>query len=184
MPEIKTVYIVLFRGVGGATQLPTAPLREALSEAGFEDVATYINSGNAVVASDRTREAVATTIVQACAKDMGFTKDVHVLGREAWADLVAANPFPEAASHPTTLHAAVLGAEPDPARLAALEAVAAAERPNALAVRGRVAYLLTPNGFSRSKLAERFDRGIGVPNTARNWRTVLALLRMAEAADA
>ncbi len=34
-------YIILFRGVGGATQLPVAPLREALTKAGFENVATY-----------------------------------------------------------------------------------------------------------------------------------------------
>jgi uncharacterized protein (DUF1697 family) len=177
-------WVVLFRGVGGATQLPVARLREVLTEAGFGRVATYLGSGNAVLTSDRPREAVATTIAQACAVGMGFAKDIHVLSRDEWAALAAANPFPEAEAHPTTLHAAVLGAEPDGERVAALAAVAAAERPNALVVRGRVAYILTPNGFSRSKLAERFDRGIGVPNTARNWRTVTALLRMAEAADA
>jgi hypothetical protein len=47
----RTAFILLFRGVGGATQLPTAPLREALTEAGFENVATYINSGNAILRS-------------------------------------------------------------------------------------------------------------------------------------
>ena len=36
----KTAFILLFRGVGGATQLPTAPLREALAEAGFENCIT------------------------------------------------------------------------------------------------------------------------------------------------
>ena len=34
----ETAFVLLFRGVGGATQLPTAPLREALVEAGFENV--------------------------------------------------------------------------------------------------------------------------------------------------
>lgn len=46
-----TVYLILFRGVGGKTQLPTKTLREKLTEAGFENVATYINSGNAIVRS-------------------------------------------------------------------------------------------------------------------------------------
>jgi len=41
--------VILFRGVGGKTQLPTQALREKLTEAGFENVATYINSGNAIV---------------------------------------------------------------------------------------------------------------------------------------
>ncbi len=36
---------------------------------------------------------------------------------------------------------------------------------------GKVAYLHTPDGFGTSKLAEKFDKGIGVPNTARNWNT-------------
>ncbi len=48
MPKPRAVYILLFRGAGGATQLTVAPLREALTGAGFENVATYINSGNAV----------------------------------------------------------------------------------------------------------------------------------------
>jgi hypothetical protein len=36
-----------------------------------------------------------------------------------------------------------------------------------------VAYLHTPDGFGRSKLGEKFDKGIGVVNSARNWNTVL-----------
>ncbi len=50
----ETVFIVLFRGVGGATQLPTKPLREALAQAGFGAVKNYINSGNAVLLSGQT----------------------------------------------------------------------------------------------------------------------------------
>jgi uncharacterized protein (DUF1697 family) len=43
---------------------------------------------------------------------------------------------------------------------------------------GNVAYLHTPDGFGRSKLAEKFDRGIGVVNSARNWNTVLKLMEL------
>ena len=46
-----TTYLLLFRGVGGAIQLPVAPLREALTKAGFKNATTYINSGNALVRS-------------------------------------------------------------------------------------------------------------------------------------
>ena len=51
-------------------------------------------------------------------------------------------------------------------------------------VRGRVAYLHTPNGFGRSKMAERFDKAIGVENTARNWNSVLKLSELASKAAA
>ena len=60
--QAKAAYILLFRGVGGATQLPVAPLREALTGAGFENVATYISSGNAVLRSHLSREKVIATV--------------------------------------------------------------------------------------------------------------------------
>lgn len=174
-------YVLLFRGVGGATQLPTGPLREVLAGAGFARVATYINSGNAVVVSALPAEEVAAKAAEACAEGLGFGKDIHVRDRADWAGLIAGNPFPEAEAAPTTVHAAVLAAEPDPARVAALAALAPPDR---IEVRGRVAYIHTPGGFGRSRLAERFDRGIGVPNTARNWNTVRRLMAMLEAAEA
>ena len=49
----------------------------------------------------------------------------------------------------------------------------------AIEVVGRVAYLHTPFGLGTSKLGEKFDRGIGVANTARNWNTVLKLSEIA-----
>ena len=177
-----TAWAILFRGVGGATQLPTRPLREALTQAGFGQVRTYINSGNAVLTSPLPRELVIHTIAELCAREFGFGKDVYAVTGEEWAVLVERNPFPKAVVAPTTLHAAVLAGEPDPARVAALRTLGAgADR---IEIVGGVAYLHTPQGFGRSKLAERFDRGIGVPNTARNWNTVLRLLEMVSEATA
>lgn len=175
-----TVFVILFRGVGGATQLPVKPLRAALEESGFEAVRTYINSGNAVLRSALSRAAVEARVTAVCAAAFGFTKAVFALSAEDWRALIAANPFPQAGG--ALLHAAVLAAEPEPARVAALKEIAAAEG-SGFAILGRVAYLLTPEGFSRSKLAERFDRTIGAPNTARNWNTVLKLGDLAAAAE-
>ena len=174
-------YIVLFRGVGGKTQLPVAPLREKLAEAGFANVATYINSGNALLKSALPHEEVAARVREICAREFAFDKDVHVATRAEWQALIAANPFPLAVATPNFLHAAVLAAEPEPARLDALRAVAAGGE--AIAVVGRVAYLHTPHGFGTSKLAAKFDKGIGVANTARNWNTVLKLAELAAIAE-
>ena len=174
-----TVYIILFRGVGGATQLPTKPLREALTEAGFKDVATYINSGNAVLSSRKGAASITAEIARIAKKEFGFDKAIHVVTREDWAELIASNPFPEAVAIPKFLHAAVLADRPEKGKVEALRAFAkGGER---IEVVGKVAYLHTPEGFGTSKLAEKFDKGIGVPNTARNWNTVVALARMADA---
>jgi uncharacterized protein (DUF1697 family) len=168
--------------VGGGTQLPTKPLREGLTRAGFGEVATYINSGNAVLVSPLPRELVIRTVADLCSREFGFSKDVYALSADEWARLIDSNPFPEGVSAPTTLHAAVLARERDPDRVEVLRSLAQSQ--DRIEVVGRVAYLYTPQGFGRSKLAERFDKGIGVPNTARNWNTVMRLMTMvSEAAN-
>ncbi|MBX9461826.1 MAG: DUF1697 domain-containing protein [Aquamicrobium sp.] len=176
-----TVYIVLFRGVGGKTQLPTAPLREKLAEAGFRNVATYINSGNALVKTRKSRATAAKEIAAICKREFGFEKDIYLISAEEWDAVIANNPFPDATEPPKFLHAAWLADAPDPARLKALQDLAQGR--DRIEVVGNVAYLHTPAGFGTSKLAERFDKGIGVPNTARNWNTVLKLAELAAKAQ-
>lgn len=174
-----TAYIVLFRGVGGATQLPTKPLREALSAAGFDKVSTYINSGNAILSSRKSAASVKAEVGKLVKTEFGYEKDIHVLSRQDWAKLVEANPFPDAKDTPKFLHAAVLAEEPAEEKVKLLRAFA--KSGEGIEVVGKVAYLHTPHGFGTSKLAEKFDRGIGVPNTARNWNTVTALAKLADA---
>src|SRR4051812_4545536 len=108
MPKAKSAYILLFRGVGGATQLPTAPLREALTAAGFENVATYINSGNAVLRSELPREEVIASVAAICEAKFGFTKAIFAPTLDEWSALIDNNPFPHAVEAPKSLHAAVL----------------------------------------------------------------------------
>ncbi|WZO97490.1 DUF1697 domain-containing protein [Isosphaeraceae bacterium EP7] len=179
MPKTKTAYILLFRGVGGATQLPTAPLRETLTESGFENVATYINSGNAVLRSDLPREKVIAAVAKICEDKFGFTKAIYAPTLAEWEVLIANNPFPGFETG-KNLHAAVLAGEPTKEAIQGLRGHAVDGE--GIEVVGRVAYLHTPNGFGTAKLAEKFDKGIGVANTARNWNTVLKLLEMARMA--
>lgn len=178
-PKLKTIYIVLFRGVGGATQLPVAPLREALTAAGFESVATYINSGNAVLRSHLPREQVIASVAKICEEKFGFTKAICALVLEEWDALIANNPFPEF-EEGKHVHAAVLAGDPPKGAIEALREHAV--EGEAIAVVGSVAYLHTPFGLGTSKLGEKFDKGIGVANTARNWNTVLKLQELAKKA--
>lgn len=176
-----TVYLLLFRGVGGKTQLPTKPLRDALTAAGFDKVGTYINSGNAYLATSQARGAVLDVVSELCKREFGFEKDIYAVTLAEWRKLVANNPFPEpAASVPKYVHAAVLAKKPPKG---AVEAVRAYAVPGEqIEVVDKVAYLHTPHGFGNSKFAERFDKAIAVPNTARNWNSVMKLLQLAEAA--
>lgn len=177
-----TVFLILFRGVGGKTQLPVQALREKLTKAGFEKVATYINSGNAIVRSRLGRKQVIATIAELCRAQFGFDKAIFAPTLAEWDEVIARNPFSKAATNaPTTVHVALLESTPKPEDV---------ERIRSLAVRGEdlkviegVAYVHTPNGFGTCKMAEKFDKWIGVTNTARNWNTVLKLAELGRAAE-
>jgi uncharacterized protein (DUF1697 family) len=177
-----TVYLILFRGVGGKTQLPTRLLREKLTKAGFENVATYINSGNAIVRSRMNRKKVVGAIADLCRKHFDFEKAIFAPTLDEWDELIARNPFSKAAaSAPTSVHAVLLETAPKSEDV---------ERIRALAVKGEdiqvidgVAYLHTPNGFGRCTMTEKFDKWIGVTNTARNWNTVLKLAELGRKAE-
>ena len=45
---------------------------------------------------------------------------------------------------------------------------------------GKVFYLHAPDGIGQSKLAERYEKLLGVTATARNWNTVMKVLEMAK----
>jgi len=60
---------------------------------------------------------------------------------------------------------------------------ACAVKGEAVEVIESVAYLHTPHGFGKSKMAAKFDQWIGVTNTARNWNTVLKLAELGRSAE-
>lgn len=176
MPK-PTTYLLLFRGVGGATQLPVAPLREALTKAGFLDATTYINSGNALVRSPLPRAKVIAMVAEVCKKKFGFDKAIFAPTAAEWEAVIAHNPFPKMAEG-RHVHAALLAEPPAPAAIQALLSLAVGGE-DLKVVKG-VAYIHTPNGFGTSTFAARFDKGIGVVNTARNWNTVLKMSELAQ----
>ena len=179
MAASPTVYILLFRGVGGATQLPVKPLAKALTNAGFEGVGTYINSGNAYLKTRLSKAEMLKKVAAICAAEFGFTKAIYAPTLTEWREVVARNPFAGRFAEGRQLHAAWLAGQPSQAAIDALRKIAVDGE--ALEVVGDVAYLHTPHGFGKSKFAARFDKGVGVENTARNWNTVLKLLELAEA---
>lgn len=173
-----SVYAVLFRGIGGQTQLPVNKLVPVLEEAGFEQARTYINSGNAIVKTRLGRDAAHRKIVAVCKAEFGFDKEIFLVDRTEWHRLIEQNPFGDATSEPTRLHAFILSEEPDKARFENFAARATDER---IALKGRHLYLHTPSLFSQSKLPAVLDRQLDVVSTARNWNTVLKLGELLDA---
>jgi uncharacterized protein (DUF1697 family) len=173
-------WVAFLRGinVGGNHKLPMKELAALLGKAGLRDVATYIQSGNVVFGCARaTAPALEQRIGAAISKQHGFQPRVLVLSAAELAQAAAGNPFPQADADPTQLHLFFLAQKPAAANLDALHALAGSE---AFALIDKVFYLYTPDGFGKSKLAERAERHLGVDATARKWRTVGKVLEMAQ----
>jgi len=174
-------YVALFRGinVGGRNILPMKDLRAGLESLGCEDVKTYIQSGNAVF---RHSESAAPRLVErirrAVHSSHGFEPAVLLVTADDLEGALRSNPFPGREDDPSKLLLFFLGATPEEPDHDAIEAVRAESEIFALV--GEVAYLYAPDGIARSKLASRVERLLGVPATARNWRSVTKILELAE----
>jgi uncharacterized protein (DUF1697 family) len=176
-------WIGLFRGinVGGHNKVPMKDLVTLLCGLGFEEVRSYIQSGNVVFRGSGTAAALREDIGAAVSRRFGFRPFLVLLDAKQLAQVAAANPFPAAQARPQSLHLWFLEKAPGPARLKPLETLRAASEKFAL--RGKVLYLHAPQGIGRSKFAARAPSFLGVAGTARNWRTVTQLLAMARSAQ-
>jgi len=175
-------HIVLLRGINlGATNRIAMPqLRELLTDAGFEDVRTYLQSGNVVLDSTATAEAVAGQIEQLIADHLALNIPVVTRTRDEIADVIRHNPLGTLADDPkryqVTFLAGTIATE------TTQKLADAAVDPERFVATGRELYTWHPNGVARSKLATMMSgRGLGVTATARNWTTVTKLLELADA---
>lgn len=174
-------YVVLLRGinVGGRNKLAMRDLRAVLADLGHGDPRTYVQSGNAVFTSERTDvDVLARELAAHLSSGYGVTPAVLLRTDRELAEVVAANPFTDAAAaDPTTVHVAFLPEDPSDVAVSALTETDHA--PEELAVGDRVLYLHLPGGLGRSRLAAEVDRRLGhLDPTVRNWRTVTKLAEM------
>ena len=176
-----TRHIVLLRGinVGSRNRIAMAKLREALADAGFEDARTYLQSGNVVLSSDASPDAVARKCKRQIKEAFGLEIDVVVRTRDELADVVQRDPLGDVATNPKRYQVSFLDGELAPETVKKLEEAAA--EPERFVVSGREVYAWHPEGVARSKLwAALAGRALGVTATARNWTTVTKLLGLAE----
>jgi uncharacterized protein (DUF1697 family) len=174
-------HVVLLRGIniGPHNRVAMPKLRDALAEAGFADVRTYVQSGNIVLESRKA----AATVAQECMRviDEAFGLDIAVVTRtrDELAEVVRRNPLGAVVDEPKRYQVSFLSAEPDAKVVEKLAGLAAAEE--RFEAVGREIYAWHPAGVARSKLWNALaGKGLGVTATARNWTTVETLLAMAD----
>jgi uncharacterized protein (DUF1697 family) len=170
---------IFLRGinVGPNNRIPMAELRSLLTQVGFGDVATHLQSGNVVLSYAESPEAAARRCEGLIAERFGMEIRSVVRTHHELEAVVRADPLPEAAADPKRYQVTFLESAPDPGIAARLTAVATPEE--RFAVIGREIYAWHPDGVARSRLATLLaGRGLKVTATARNWTTVTALLSL------
>jgi uncharacterized protein (DUF1697 family) len=172
--------ILLLRGInlGARNRISMPDLRDALSGAGFADVRTYLQSGNAVVATKASPAAVRRNVERVISDRFGLEIPVVVRTRAELAGVVERNPLGEVATDPKRYQVSFLDAKLGAPVVRRLEEAAAPSEE--LVVSGREVFAWHPAGVARSKLWTMLaGKGLGVTATARNWTTVTQLLELA-----
>jgi uncharacterized protein (DUF1697 family) len=172
--------IALLRGINLASRNRVAmpALRAALEEAGYEDVATLVQSGNILLTSTKQPKTLEREISALVKTEFGVDAATVVRTRDELAGVIERNPIPDGPSLPKLFQVTFFSDEPDAAAVAKLAAQDfGTER---VEVIGREAYAWHPEGIQKSKLARALANGLRGDGTARNWNTVTKLLELAD----
>ena len=101
-------YAVLLRGInlGSTNKIAMADLKELLTDAGYADVRTHLNSGNVILTGP---SAPAKTIEKAITEHTGLTVPCVVLTAKKLRAIVDGHPFADVATNGSRMMAHVLG---------------------------------------------------------------------------
>ena len=174
---------ILLQGVnvGGHSPLPMTVFRDILTGLGFSNVRTYLQSGNAVLATQLTTAEVSVVVRSALRERLGMEVSVVVRTADELASVVGGWPFDRSAA-PTTKHVVFLRQASDAEGIG--ELCQEKLNPEQYRVSGKHVYLYLPGGMGRSKLGARITGRLARTGaTARNWNTVVALRNVAFGGD-
>ena len=169
-------YIVLLRGinVSGKNKLPMEELRDLLNDLGFQNVQTYIQSGNIILDSDKGKSVTCNTIKEGIQNKFGY--DVPVIARTIteWKKGIASYPFSTENTKIVAfvfLNKKVYEAKIDVKKI----------DQDKYLIDNDMVYIHCPSGFGKTKLANKlFEKKLNVTATTRNYNTTLKLLELAE----
>lgn len=168
-------WVALLRGinVGGGNKLPMAQLRDIAGHLGWTDVATYIASGNLLFSAQGTADQHAQSLCSAISEHAGLDISVVVLSGAQLRLALAQCPYHP--DDPKQVHLFFLLENPDLNQTLLEQYKASSEE---LCLINQVGYFHTPDGYGRSKLADRMPKVLGCAFTARNLRSVNKLCDM------
>ncbi|WP_422349204.1 DUF1697 domain-containing protein [Flagellimonas sp.] len=172
-------FIVLLRGinVGGQKKIKMADLKQCLTLAGFQDVETYIQSGNLSCRKEGlTAKDVEIEVHKAILKHFGFDVPTLALTKEELQLIIDQNPFAE--EEEKSQYFVLLKSEPEKDLVDSFNLLHFENE--AFQVNHNCVYLCCKAGYGKAKLSNNLiENKLKVQATTRNYRTMMKLLEMA-----
>ena len=174
-------FIAMLRGinVSGQKKIKMADLQKLFESLGFQNVQTYIQSGNVVFESKESPQTIVKLIEEKIKDQYGWEVPVIVREKEELKKVSKSNPFIKEGKYPDRLYVTFLGKKPSVENLKKLDGVKYS--PEEFILEGTNIYFYAPNGYGRAKMNNNFfENKLKVTATTRNWKTVNKLVEMAE----
>ena len=174
-------YLSILRGinVGGKRIIKMDALRQLFVELGFQNIQTYIQSGNVIFQSRKIDlEKLEQQITEAIGSKFNLDVPVIVKACEELKQVIESNPFLNDQTKDTAhLHLTFLSEKPDQLHLTKIKNDLFL--PDEFQIIDQVVYLYCPNSYSNSKLTNRFfETNLKTIATTRNWKTANELLNI------
>ena len=163
--------------VSGQKKIKMDDLRHLYQEQGFDDVVSYIQSGNVIFKSRIKKPAsLKLKIEHAIEEKYNFHVNVIIRTADELQNVIDKNPSGKIDLEKDGRKYSVtfLSSIPRADKISELHKFVT--KPDQLIVRDKEVYLFIPNGYGKSKLSNNFiERKLGVEATTRNWKTVVKL---------
>lgn len=174
-------YISFLRGinVSGKNPIKMELLKKIYAELQFENIQTYVQSGNVVFQFRKAAPGRLSEIIsQKIRKELNMEVPVLVLRHGELKNIIANSPFADDAAKDTRyLHVTLLSQVPAMMDHSVFDAQK--ENGEAYLLAANAVYLYCPNGYGKTKLSNAlFEKKLKTLATTRNWKTLLALLEM------
>lgn len=174
--------IALLRAINmaGHNSVKTKDLSDMFSESGYPEAKIFIQSGNVIFRSNENKKKLNLKIEEAIKEKFSFNVDVILRSIPEIKDLILRNPYLEEEKfNPSRMGVVFLKEMPSKESLSKLDDINFP--PDKFSIDGQEIFLFCPDGFGRSKLSTNFfERKLGIPGTARNWKTINSILDLAE----
>ena len=176
-------HLALLRGinVSGHNMIKMDVLKSLLENAGFQNVRTYIQSGNVFVDSEEEHDAsVGFKIKQEIFKELGLEVPVVVIGKEDLESCFKNNSYLKEKEYDTKkLYVAFISKELSSGALNDLKI--SQFKPDEAAIDKSRIYIKYAVGAGKTRLDQKYiEKKLNVVATIRNWNTVSTLLEMFE----